>query len=377
VSPDDQATFGSLVDAAMAKVDAGGHGDADSSPADDGATLTAELDVGTETPPAANPLALTLMLTSQQAPVVDTSLAIAGGPMIEDVADAGTVPPAGLHSAPSGAATDAPANIAAPVATDASDLADVVTTPPAGGSRSQAPDEVLAAPSPDQDAQPQPVGSRLVDRVADGTASDAARADEPLPVTPPAASVPDSTPPPAASPAVAPLVPGATPPGATAADATASPPAAGTTTGAAPDITEPAPWSQIAHAVRSVQRDRDGSHTMTVRLDPPELGSVDIEVRVHDGRLSVHATVDSAATRDLLTRALPELRSALESHGLPTASLDVGARSGSHGHADQDRTGGGDARPSGDDAATRRAIGDDSPHPRVDHAGAGRVDLRL
>ena len=34
-------------------------------------------------------------------------------------------------------------------------------------------------------------------------------------------------------------------------------------------------WQQVARAVRSVHRDEDGNHTMTVRLDPPELGTVE------------------------------------------------------------------------------------------------------
>jgi flagellar hook-length control protein FliK len=137
------------------------------------------------------------------------------------------------------------------------------------------------------------------------------------------------------------------------------------------------PWQQIAHVVRSVERDVDGTHTMTVRLDPPALGTVELEVRVHEGRLSVHATVDTALTRDVLARALPDLRHVLESNGLPTGALDVGARSGGQGDSGDGRDGahGQRLRVPGLDARASEAVG-----PAQDPATAtasARLDLRL
>jgi flagellar hook-length control protein FliK len=146
---------------------------------------------------------------------------------------------------------------------------------------------------------------------------------------------------------------------------------------AAPQPAGSEPWQQIAHVVRSVERDVDGTHTMTVRLDPPALGTVELEVRVHEGRLSVHATVDTAFTRDVLARALPDLRHVLESNGLPTGALDVGARSGGQGASGDGRDGaqGRRLRVPGLDARASETVG-----PAQDPATAtasARLDLRL
>jgi flagellar hook-length control protein FliK len=139
-----------------------------------------------------------------------------------------------------------------------------------------------------------------------------------------------------------------------------------------------APWEQLARAVQTARRHQDGSHTMTVRLDPPELGTVELHLRVHDGQLSVHALTDSLATRDVISRALPDLRAALESGGLHAGSLDVGARSSGQGpegrNADNApggmRSSGGGASSRSDDVSVARAS-------RGTSEPSSRLDLRL
>jgi flagellar hook-length control protein FliK len=167
------------------------------------------------------------------------------------------------------------------------------------------------------------------------------------------------------APAAAPVTIGAT-------DAAAVPVAK-----AAPQPAGSEPWQQIAHVVRSVERDVDGTHRMTVRLDPPALGTVELEVRVHEGRLSVHATVDTAPTRDVLARALPDLRHVLESNGLPTGALDVGARSGGHGASGDRRDGaqGQRLRVPGLDARASGTVG--PPQDPATATASARLDLRL
>jgi flagellar hook-length control protein FliK len=130
----------------------------------------------------------------------------------------------------------------------------------------------------------------------------------------------------------------------------------------------------VARAVQAT-RHEDGSHSVTVRLDPPELGHVEVEVRVHDGRLSVHAMVESTGVRDTLTRALPELRAALETGGLSTGSLDVGARSSGQGPF-PDGTPGRPASFAGPTDASPRADRG-QPHHTTGTAPTSRLDLRL
>jgi flagellar hook-length control protein FliK len=139
-----------------------------------------------------------------------------------------------------------------------------------------------------------------------------------------------------------------------------------------------APWEQLARAVESARRHQDGSHTMTVRLDPPELGTVELHLRVHEGQLSVHALTDSLATRDVISRALPDLRAALESSGLHTGSLDVGARSSGQGseHRDANNATGG-SRSSGRGASSRSDDVSVARASRGTSEPSSRLDLRL
>jgi flagellar hook-length control protein FliK len=125
------------------------------------------------------------------------------------------------------------------------------------------------------------------------------------------------------------------------------------------------PWQQVARAVHGIRRDDDGSHSMTIRLDPPELGSVELEVHIRDGRLHVHATTDSPVTRDVIARAMPELRAALDATGITAGSLEVGARAGGHGLTGQHGSFGDET--SGEGRSSTRG----GPHVgRPDHGGA-------
>lgn len=169
----------------------------------------------------------------------------------------------------------------------------------------------------------------------------------------------------------------------TATDATAATPDGAASPDAAPDLAmdDPGePWQQVARAMHSLRRDADGAQRMTIRLDPPELGTVEVEVQVRAGRISVHALVDSPTTRDALVRALPELRASLEEAGLGTDTLDVGTRSSG------DRSG--DGEPAAPDHPHGRIGAGASPVTRRDAAdasrpkhhvtdNANRLDLRL
>jgi flagellar hook-length control protein FliK len=144
-------------------------------------------------------------------------------------------------------------------------------------------------------------------------------------------------------------------------------------------------WEQVARAVRSVRRDEDGNHTMTVRLDPPELGTIELEVQIRDGRLHLHAGSDSTATRELLARAMPELRAALDADGIATGSLDVGARAGGQGATGHAGPGGdatgdrhaGSSRPGHGGTGTNGGVVTHSPDQPGDAPASARLDLRL
>jgi flagellar hook-length control protein FliK len=68
---------------------------------------------------------------------------------------------------------------------------------------------------------------------------------------------------------------------------------------------------------------RQGRQAVSLRLDPPELGSVRIEAVLDGHKLSVSITAERESSRSLLEGALGQLRDALTDRGLVTDQLTV------------------------------------------------------
>ncbi len=67
-------------------------------------------------------------------------------------------------------------------------------------------------------------------------------------------------------------------------------------------------------------RAQSGSNQFDIRLDPPELGRVDVRLDVdRDGQATTHMTADRADTLELLQSQQPQLQRAFEQAGLRTA----------------------------------------------------------
>lgn len=94
-------------------------------------------------------------------------------------------------------------------------------------------------------------------------------------------------------------------------------------------------------AVEIAARAQKGSNNFEIRLDPPELGRIEVQLKVdRDGQVKSHLVVDRADTLDLLRRDAPQLERALQDAGLKTSdnSLQFSLR---------DQTAGGNERQSG------------------------------
>jgi flagellar hook-length control protein FliK len=73
-------------------------------------------------------------------------------------------------------------------------------------------------------------------------------------------------------------------------------------------------------AVAIAGRAQAGSSQFDIRLDPPELGRIDVRLGVDgSGQVTTHVTVDRADTLQLLQSQQPQLQQALEQAGLKTA----------------------------------------------------------
>ncbi|MBV8751789.1 MAG: flagellar hook-length control protein FliK [Hyphomicrobiales bacterium] len=87
-----------------------------------------------------------------------------------------------------------------------------------------------------------------------------------------------------------------------------------------------------------VARAEAGERKFEIRLDPPDLGRIDVQLNVDSsGRATSHLVVDRAATLDLLRRDAPALERALQSAGLTTdsGSLQFSLRDQSFAGRDQ------------------------------------------
>lgn len=79
--------------------------------------------------------------------------------------------------------------------------------------------------------------------------------------------------------------------------------------------------SQIVEGVR--MRARDGQTSMSLRLEPPNLGSVRLELRMDRDVVHLRIQVQSEAVREVVTSNLPQLREALAREGLNIQSFSL------------------------------------------------------
>ncbi len=96
--------------------------------------------------------------------------------------------------------------------------------------------------------------------------------------------------------------------------------AAGTPTGLPEDVTD-ANAARIGRAMQSAVQHQGGN--LTVRLNPPELGFVRIEMNIRDGVVRAQFNAEQPAAREMLSQQLGQLRQALEKHGLSVERLEV------------------------------------------------------
>ncbi len=154
-----------------------------------------------------------------------------------------------------------------------------------------------------------------------------------------------------------------------------------TTAPAAPtpyDPAEASPATQVAEALRDVRRLTDGTHRLSLQLHPEDLGAVQLEVALREGRLHLRAVAQTEAGRSALQSSLPELRSELLDAGVNAGSLEVGGET-ADGSAHPQTSGDdrGDTRPtptSTGSTATRHDLTTPTPNPM---STSSLVDVRL
>jgi flagellar hook-length control protein FliK len=124
-----------------------------------------------------------------------------------------------------------------------------------------------------------------------------------------------------------------------------------------------------------------GRSELSIDLHPLELGRLRVELTLEDGSLRVALRAESGATGDLLRRAVPELRAALEEAGLGVADLHVGPDhrpDAQHPGTPGGATGDGAPSPDAGAAPTAGAGADEAdPTDPTDPSGRHGLDLLL
>ncbi len=92
-------------------------------------------------------------------------------------------------------------------------------------------------------------------------------------------------------------------------------------TESAVDVERPDFATRVAQAVRT---SADNRQQVTLRLTPPELGALRIEVAVDHGKVSARIDAQTAAAQKVLMDNLPQLKEALTQHGASIERLEVG-----------------------------------------------------
>jgi flagellar hook-length control protein FliK len=125
-------------------------------------------------------------------------------------------------------------------------------------------------------------------------------------------------------------------------------------------------------AVAIAARAQAGSHQFDIRLDPPELGRIDVRLDIdRNGQATTHVTVDRTDTLQLLQSQQPQLERALEQAGLKTADNGLQFTLRDHSFAGQNGSGGGSG--SGQQNTARLVI----PDPRLTPVDATQIYSRL
>lgn len=94
-----------------------------------------------------------------------------------------------------------------------------------------------------------------------------------------------------------------------------------------------AKWAQQLHSAlndRLQIQVRNQVQHATVRLDPPEMGKVDISLQIENGRMQVHISASNGETYRSLQQISNELRQSLTEQNFVQVNVQVSSQSGQH-----------------------------------------------
>ena len=87
----------------------------------------------------------------------------------------------------------------------------------------------------------------------------------------------------------------------------------------------------IQRVARAFQAATDNGGQIKLRLSPPELGSLQLNITLKDGAMSAHIQAETPAAQNLLLNNLPDLRDRLAQQDVHIERFDVDLMDGSTG----------------------------------------------
>lgn len=117
-----------------------------------------------------------------------------------------------------------------------------------------------------------------------------------------------------------------------------STPAAASFTGREPEVDPAQVVERVSQSVREVHQN---GRQLTIRLTPPELGALQIDVTTRNGALTARLETETEAARQIILEHLPQLRESLQQIGATMERIDVQigqhSREGQSGWSQQSR----------------------------------------
>jgi flagellar hook-length control protein FliK len=99
---------------------------------------------------------------------------------------------------------------------------------------------------------------------------------------------------------------------------------------------EVGPVSKLTSVDEVISKALDaGQKNLVIRIDPPDLGSVQIRLSFDNGVLKADVRVDSNAIKDSFNLALPQIKASLENSGIKVSEFHVDVREDQYRHGQQ------------------------------------------
>lgn len=128
-------------------------------------------------------------------------------------------------------------------------------------------------------------------------------------------------------------------------------------------------WSRVLSS-RVIWMAREGVQQASLKLNPANMGPVEVKLHMHNEQANISFIAQHAATRDALEQALPRLRESFQENGMELAHADVSQENFSQTDEQDNKT-------TNNDAISGGSITDDDIDPSTETGHVNEQDVEL